>query len=47
MGGEVPRVKHGISNKFESVAVYFNSWYLTLTVSNNGACKATRHEGDR
>ena len=48
MESEVLRVKHDISNtqEFESVAVYFDCWYLTLTVSNNCACNATRHEGE-
>ena len=49
MESEVLRVKHDISNNLNqlSVAVYFDCWYLKLTGSNNSACSATRHEGDR
>ena len=41
------RVKHDIWNKFASIAVYFDFWYLTLIMSNNCACNATRHEARR
>ena len=47
MESEVLRVTHDISNSLNQWQGFFRFLVLTLTVSNNCACNAARHVGEK